>query len=390
MRILLVLSILLFPAMPASGQSADSARLLHFLKIIHTDSARKDYLSAINHFSKYLRLKDSMLNAAGKMQVKQMEQQFQTAQKDNEIISREKNIGLLTGQNKLSEINLRQARSIRGMVIAVAVIAALLLIISYFRFRLKKRANLRLEHQQNAINQKNENLQQLAQQKDSLLEDKEMLIKEIHHRVKNNLQVVISLLNTQSAYLNNEQASAAIRQSQHRMQSRSLIHQKLYQSENVAFINMAAYIHELTDYLSESYDTGHAIHFDLNAEEIELDVAQAVPVGLILNEAITNAIKYAFPDEHKGTITIAMQSIPGNNLLLGINDNGIGLPETFDTGKNNSFGMSLMQGLAKQLEGTLQIKSDKGLSIRIEFPYNKIMKPVPEKGILYKTPGTSV
>lgn len=203
------------------------------------------------------------------------------------------------------------------------------------------------------------------------------------------MQIVMSLLNTQSVYLEND-ALTAIKDSQHRMQAMSLIHQKLYQSENVAYINMPAYIHELTDYLSDSYDTGHAIHFDLDVQQIELDVAQAVPAGLILNEAITNAIKYAFPGETKGTISIIMQSIPGNGLLLDISDNGIGLPPGFDSAKNNSFGMSLMRGLVKQLEGGIQIQPGKGLRIRIEFPHNKIMNPASENGTLYKTTETTV
>ena len=127
-----------------------------------------------------------------------------------------------------------------------------------------------------------------------LLKDKEWLIKEVHHRVKNNLQMVISLLNSQSIYLNDEAAVVAIQESQRRMHAMSLIHQKLYQSENVGVIDMRAYINEFISYLKDIFETGSSIRFEQDVDPIKLDVGQAVPVGLILNEVITNSIKYAF------------------------------------------------------------------------------------------------
>src|SRR5262249_22759774 len=139
------------------------------------------------------------------------------------------------------------------------------------------------------VTQKNEQLQYL-------LKEKEWLVREIHHRVKNNLQIVMSLLNSQSAYIDNEPALTAIHDSQHRVQAMSLIHQKLYNSENLSSIEMSNYIRELAYNLRDSFNAGKHIRFNFNIESIEMDVSQAVPVGLILNEAITNSIKYAFPD----------------------------------------------------------------------------------------------
>jgi two-component sensor histidine kinase len=139
--------------------------------------------------------------------------------------------------------------------------------------------------------------------------EKEWLMKEIHHRVKNNLQIVISLLSTQSNYIDNDIAYNAIRESQHRMQAISLIYQKLYQSENLARVDIRSYIAELVTYLRESFDTDPRIRFELDIVPLDLEVTRAVPLGLILNEAITNAIKYAFPDERTGKISICLKGI---------------------------------------------------------------------------------
>jgi two-component sensor histidine kinase len=191
------------------------------------------------------------------------------------------------------------------------------------------------------------------------------------------MQIVMSLLNTQSAYLESD-ALTAIKNSQHRIQAMSLIHQKLYQADNVAFINMPSYIRELAGFLRESYDSGRDIQCNLDLEEIDLDVSQAVPVGLILNEAITNVIKYAFPGGQRGAIDIVMKRESGSRIMLSISDNGVGLPAGSDPGKKHSFGMNLIRGLAGQLGGTISIASDKGLCILIEFPLNAVMKTTTE------------
>src|SRR5450755_1598659 len=132
----------------------------------------------------------------------------------------------------------------------------------------------------------------------------------------------MSLLNSQSAYLENDAALTAIHDSQHRVHAMSLIHQKLYNSENVSSINMSSYIRELVTYLRDSFDTGQRVRFELNIEPLEMDVSQAVPLGLILNEAITNSLKYAFPSDMDGMINISLSGTTTNHYLLSISDNG--------------------------------------------------------------------
>ncbi len=319
------------------------------------DSCLGDTKQELLHYRKYITIRDSLFNKEKSKQISELQIQYETEKK-------EQNIQLLTKQAQLKETQLERVKLTKNIIIGGAVMLAILLGLGYNRYRLKQRSNRLLEAQQKEISQKNSSLSKL-------LEEKEWLIKEIHHRVKNNLQIVISLLNTQSHYLDNEAAVAAIIESQHRMQAMSLIHQKLYQSENVTSVDMLVYISELVNYLQDSYDTGHRILFSQDVERIDLDVSQAIPVGLILNEAITNAIKYAFPCGATGTITIVMNRAMGNNILLSISDNGIGMVDDTNKVKNNSLGMSLMKGLASQLGGTFTIYSSNGFKNEIEFPY---------------------
>jgi two-component sensor histidine kinase len=286
--------------------------------------------------------------------------QYETAKK-------EKDIKLLSSQNQLQRI--RGDEAIRTRNIMLAGVALLLIIVAllFNRYTIKRRSNQRLEAHQRELDQQNSFLETLNSEKDKLLEEKEWLIREVHHRVKNNLQMVTSLLRTQSAYLDNDVAVLAVKDSFRRMQAMSLIHQKLYMSKNISSIDMPEYINELVSYLRDSFDTENKIIFQTNIEPLTLDVSQAVPLGLIINESIVNSIKYAFLNGQKGTVNIGLQCDSAGHLLLNISDNGIGLPETFDMTSHNSLGLDLIRGLAKQLNATLEIKSNNGMHITIGF-----------------------
>lgn len=180
--------------------------------------------------------------------------------------------------------------------------------------------------------------------------------------------MVTSLLNSQSAYLEDDAAVVAVKDSLRRMQAMSLIHQKLYLDENTSEILMPEYVKELVGYLHESFDTDNRINFDLRIEPLYLDVSQAIPLGLIINESIVNAIKYAFLNEQDGIVCISLQSESADHLLLRISDNGIGLPAKLDLNQHSSLGLDLMQGLTKQLKGSFTIESLKGVHITVKFP----------------------
>ncbi|TWF35324.1 two-component sensor histidine kinase [Chitinophaga polysaccharea] len=319
-----------------------------------TDSALGNLSAALSHFQRYKQLSDSVTSTNQSKQLDVLRLQFETERKD-------KDIQLLTQKSVLQEVSLQKEKVFRNVIMGSICMLLLILALLYNRYRLKKKTTFRLEKQQEAINTQNELLQKLVN-------EKEWLLKEIHHRVKNNLQIIISLLNTQSLYLDNADAIAAIKNSQHRMYAMSLIHQRLYHTDNLGAIDMNWYIRELAGFMQESFDNGSRISFSINSDVMLLDVVQAVPLGLILNEAVSNAFKYAFPGNQKGAVTITCQKDDAQCCSLIISDNGVGLPAHFVPEESRSLGMSLMKGLAEQLEGTFNIKSDPaGVSIQVLF-----------------------
>jgi two-component sensor histidine kinase len=196
--------------------------------------------------------------------------------------------------------------------------------------------------------------------------EKDWLVKELHHRVKNNLQIVMSLLNTQSHYLDNEKAQAAIGQSRNRMYALSLIHQRLYQPDNLEQIDMNRYIPDLVQYLSDSFPGRRQIAFHLDIDPAPLDVAIAVPVGLILNESISNSLQWAFPGDRPGVVHIILRQQQG--LYLEIADDGIGLPPDHESRRQQSMGIQLMETLVQQLEGAITITGENGTRVSIHLP----------------------
>ncbi|MBS7254020.1 sensor histidine kinase [Flavobacterium branchiicola] len=317
------------------------------------DSLNGDFKSALEHHKLYKKLNDSLIDYAKNKQIEELKIQYETANKEQKI-------KLLDKETDLQESALKKSKLLNTLSIWSLVLLVLLIALLYNRYRLKQRNNAELELKEKEINQKNINL-------NHLLDEKEWLLKEIHHRVKNNLQTVISLLNSQSAYLENDMALSAIKNSQNRIHSMSLIHQKLYNSENISTINMPNYIKELVEYLRESFSLGQRVRFELKIDPLELDVAQAVPLGLILNESITNSIKYAFPEDRSGMIYVTLEATTENKYLLTIADNGIGFDTDISAKKINSFGLSLIKGLSDDLDATFSMENNNGTILKIEF-----------------------
>ena len=253
-----------------------------------------------------------------------------------------------------------------AMLVGVLLVFVLLAV-CIDRYRIIKQSKDRLYQQQQALDHKVLELEHVHLSRNKLLAEKEVLLKEIHHRVKNSLQVAISLLNTQSHYLENEKAVSALRQSRNRMYAMSIIHQRLYQSDNLELIHMNRYIPELIRYIKESFAEDRQLHFRLHIDPVRLDVDQAVPIGLIINEAVTNSIKYAFPDRNDGVIDISLRDLRDKGLRLEIADDGIGLREDLGIKRVRSMGMELIDSLKLQLEGRMTISNKGGTAICIIF-----------------------
>ncbi len=200
------------------------------------------------------------------------------------------------------------------------------------------------------------------------LEEKEVLLKEIHHRVKNNLQVISSLLYLQSNKATEQQTVELFNESQNRIRSMALIHEKLYQSENLININFTDYIKSLISYLSNSYQTElYKIKIDKKIENVLLSIDKAIPCGLIINELVSNSLKHAFPDSKKGKINIKMSLNKQKYVHLIVEDNGIGLPEKLNPEKADSLGLQLINTLTKQLRGTIKHQNSNGTKFIITF-----------------------
>lgn len=200
------------------------------------------------------------------------------------------------------------------------------------------------------------------------LKEKEVLLKEIHHRVKNNLGIVSSLLQMQCRRTQDPVVTAILRDSQNRIASIALVHEKLYRSEDLADIDFAQYIPDLTTHLFDSYNVSSSqIKLNIQVDNASLDIETAIPCGLIINELVSNALKYAFVGNRGGKIEVKFYQKSESNLILIIKDNGVGLPENFDSKKTKTLGITLVQGLVKQLRGKLEIDSQQGTEFKITF-----------------------
>jgi PAS domain S-box-containing protein len=201
------------------------------------------------------------------------------------------------------------------------------------------------------------------------LKEKEVLLKEIHHRVKNNLQVISSLLRLQAGYIRDEQALDIFQDSQNRIRAMAMIHENLYQSNDLAKIDFYNYIQNLANNLISSYGIQNKslINLNLNIDKILLKIVTAIPCGLIINELVSNSIKHAFTGRNSGDIYIDFLELEPKKYSLIVSDNGIGVPDDIEVRRNQSLGLQLVWSLVEQLEGSIAFKNQKGTVFTITF-----------------------
>ncbi len=285
-----------------------------------------DFKKAFEFHVLYDQLRYSILDKNKSQQILELREKYDTEEKENRIA--QQNI-------KISEQNLTRNGLVAGLIF-LAITAGLI----YRNERIKTRKNRQIES----------------------------LLREIHHRVKNNLQVISSLLNMQARGVDDDEVLDTIKEGQSRVKAMSLIHQKLYQTESVSEIDFQDYISELAEQLKELYLGGEVgVNTDISAEEIRLDLDTAIPLGLILNELISNAYKYAFEGVDSGKIAIKLKRLEGDQLKLEFSDNGRGLPVGLNLEKAKSLGLKLVNILTKQLHGTLSYSGDQGTKFTIVF-----------------------
>jgi two-component sensor histidine kinase len=319
------------------------AASLHQL-LFRADSAQGRFPAAIAHLQQYKRLNDSVFNAARNQQLASLQIQYDTRQK-------EQNIALLTKQSLLQQARLHQREQQRNALLVGAGLLLLLLGLGYNRYRLKQRSNHLLRAQQAEIERHSQDLARLLTEQRELLTEKEWMLREIHHRVKNNLQVIGSLLHTQADYSAEPATLAALEQSQHRVQAMALLHQHLYQADRVGWVPLPAYVQELAAHLLDAFDATTRVRLHLDVAPLDLPVATATPLGLALNELLINALKHAFAPGQVGTLTLIGQQPTPATYLLTVADDGRGLPPDFDPSHAHTLGLTLVAGLSRQLDG---------------------------------------
>ncbi|KAA3640751.1 MAG: hypothetical protein DWQ02_01545, partial [Bacteroidetes bacterium] len=295
------------------------------------------YKKAVETLHNYTALRDSIFTSEKDKNLTEALQKYDAAKKDKELAET---------QLQLERESLKK-RNFLIISLAAIALAAIALWFLYF----KSRTNRQLEEQKDIIQ--------------NSLQEKELLLKEIHHRVKNNLQVISSLLNLQSRTIQDQEAKNAIREGQNRVKSMALIHQNLYQTEHMTSMEVGDYIGKLGQSLFDSYNVDpDKVSFNMETEPLHLDVDTLIPIGLILNELLSNALKHAFPENSTGEINVTFKK-QTDDLVLSVQDNGVGYSATNPTHKKKSFGMTLIDAFSEKLNAAVEVLEQNGTAINI-------------------------
>ncbi len=206
------------------------------------------------------------------------------------------------------------------------------------------------------------------------LKEKEVLLREIHHRVKNNLAVISSLLVLQSGYATDESHRKMFEDAEARVRSMAMAHEKLYQSESLAALDIPEYVNGLADHLIDSTGLGYPLEIRKDIEDVSFGIDTAIPLGFILTELLSNCLKHAFPDGREGEIRIVLRSVGAKEFELVVSDNGVGMPKDIDLENPESLGWDLVNAFAGKIEGAIEIRREEGTEVRIRFK-----EPKPKK-----------
>ena len=302
---------------------------------------KKDYKTALEYQKMNMNWRDSIYNEEKDAQIAELVERYESEKSKQELKEAK-------AQIELQELKVRRQKVQQRILIGVSVSVLLILILVFLQLRTRKKNNAILREKNAIINES--------------LQEKEILLKEIHHRVKNNLQFISSLMNLQARHVSDPKTLSVLNEGKSRVQSMALVHQKLYQEENLKGVDMRDYIKTLMDNLVHSYDVTDRIAITQNVADLVLDIDSAMPIGMIVNELVINAFKYAFHEGQSGEVRISLT--PNEDKLnLTIEDNGVGLPAEFSVDKSEQFGLNLVQSLAQKLKAKIDINSDQGTRI---------------------------
>jgi len=308
-----------------------------------------NYSKSLSFHEKYLTLKDSILGEQQEKNIAEIQTKYETFENKRQIERLRDSTKIQQLKNEKTSLEAQKQKSGNVILIIIVIVVILFGILMIYRYNLKTKLSNRLTKS---------------------LEEREVLLKELHHRVKNNLQIISSLLNLQIKHSGTQNIDEILQISKDRIATMVVIHEKLYRSKNLKLINIADYIPDLAENLYNSFNLKEKnIIIDTNIQELMLDVNKLVPCGLIINELVTNSIKHAFPAKKSGEIKISTQNENGI-CKIRIKDSGKGLPEDFNFKDADTLGIELITGLAKQMNGKLEnIKSISGAEFLLSFSY---------------------
>lgn len=317
---------------------------------------------ALYYHEQYSEIKDSLQLLNSKTEVKKLEnyygerQRLKDAETQNRIFSAQNEINIAKIEKSDIE-NLYYKR----LLITIVISAMLLILLGVYIFYRMKSVN-------RVLVEKNKDIEQKKQEINIALGEKDVLLKEVHHRVKNNLQIISSLLNLQSHQLTDKSAIEALDVSKNRIQAIALIHKKLYQSFNFASVNFKGYLQELIEHQKSMYaDPQKQIETNIDCPDLKIGIDTAVPLGLIVAELITNSFKHAFKNTTKCLVNIQMLVDKNNVCKLSIFDNGVGLKDDFNLDEAESLGMEILKALTDQIFGEIKYYNNPGACFQIEF-----------------------
>lgn len=309
---------------------------LVYLELSKAQEGSKQFAKALEATRMYDQLSKQVYTDKANEQITLLQTQMEVTQKESTI--------------KLQEAKLAKSKILQIFILTLSGFLLLFLFVLYRIFLRKKKYSQLLE---------NKNL------------EKEFLLKEIHHRVKNNLETISSLLSLQTAKIESREFQSIMEETQNRVHSMGMIHKRLYQGENMKSIEMKDFFEGLGNYIIDTFDASGRIRFTTQMDPLELDVDWAIPIGLIVNELISNSLKYAFPESSPGEIAVRLLE-KGSWLHLIVTDNGIGMSESPKI-LGSGFGSELIRLLTRQLDGKMTMLSQQGTKVSFEFLMPKIV-----------------
>ena len=323
-------------------------------------AAQNNFKEALKNHVLFKKINDSMFNENQNKKITELQMQYSFDQ----VQQKSKNVQRQTIAKLNNETN--RLRFIKNGILLFSIIVTIFFGIIFYSYQNSKKQRSIIGKQKSELLDRNYIIQEA-------LSEKEVLLKEIHHRVKNNLQIISSLLNIQAQNIQDINVRETIKEGQSRLQAMSLIHQNLYQSEELDAINIEHYFGELTNYLRELYNGKSSnVIISITAKDLFFDIDTAIPLGLIVNELVSNSFKYAFKENPNGIIKIAIDSQDDLNYQLTVSDNGKGMPSDFHLNESKSLGLKLVTILSRQLRGSLHFEIGQGTTFAIKFKDLKV------------------